>query len=303
MYGYDRRALSRRLLGACVSFLKEPGEKSLLALKKAWKSVEADPAQLLSILLIIGTTLAVLSPEQISFLWAAAQDGGACSSPPEWVRSPWCRLRRRPLAAALLLAVPGTMQITAFLSTLMMVGVVTLPVEIGYFGKKSRRGQEPLRACFSLVWAADYGGGHVMETVKRFIKRYVFSCCCFCSISLCFSSPRTSAENPSGCSWGKPASDAVGPAAHFHSAGASGRFWVKRESIRSVYGQGLGGPPGCCWPSSWALPPRGTALRGFRLHRRHAEKGRQLSNVLISWCAWSTPRKSPMICSRPPPWG
>ena len=41
-----------------------------------------------------------------------------------------------PTAAILLDGGAGYMQIGAFISTLMMVGVVTLPVEIRYFGKK-----------------------------------------------------------------------------------------------------------------------------------------------------------------------
>ena len=40
-------------------------------------------------------------------------------------------------AAALLKSGAGYMQIAAFISTLMMVGIVTMPVEISYFGKKA----------------------------------------------------------------------------------------------------------------------------------------------------------------------
>jgi len=43
-------------------------EKTLLALKKAWKSFENILPQFLSILIIIGIMLAVLKPEQISKL-------------------------------------------------------------------------------------------------------------------------------------------------------------------------------------------------------------------------------------------
>jgi uncharacterized membrane protein YraQ (UPF0718 family) len=50
-----------------VSFGKSR-EKTLLALKKAWKSVEGILPQLLSVFLIIGITLSILSPEQITLL-------------------------------------------------------------------------------------------------------------------------------------------------------------------------------------------------------------------------------------------
>lgn len=42
-----------------------------------------------------------------------------------------------PLASALLENGAGFMQIAVFISTLMMVGVVTIPLEIKYFGKKA----------------------------------------------------------------------------------------------------------------------------------------------------------------------
>jgi len=41
-----------------------------------------------------------------------------------------------PLAAGLLKSGAGYLQLAVFISTLMMVGVITLPVEMKYFGKK-----------------------------------------------------------------------------------------------------------------------------------------------------------------------
>jgi uncharacterized membrane protein YraQ (UPF0718 family) len=41
-----------------------------------------------------------------------------------------------PTASMLLAGGAGYMQIGAFVSTLMMVGIITIPVEIKYFGKK-----------------------------------------------------------------------------------------------------------------------------------------------------------------------
>ena len=42
-----------------------------------------------------------------------------------------------PLAASLLAAGAGYAQIAVFISTLMMVGIATLPLEIKYFGRKT----------------------------------------------------------------------------------------------------------------------------------------------------------------------
>ena len=58
-----------------------------------------------------------------------------------------------PLAAALLQNGAGYMQIAAFISTLMMVGVVTIPIEISYFGKKATITRNISAFVFSLVVA------------------------------------------------------------------------------------------------------------------------------------------------------
>ena len=50
-----------------ISFFKSK-EKTRIALKKAWKSFENILPQFLSILILIGVMLAVLTPEQISAL-------------------------------------------------------------------------------------------------------------------------------------------------------------------------------------------------------------------------------------------
>jgi uncharacterized membrane protein YraQ (UPF0718 family) len=120
-----------------VSFLKSK-EKTMLSLKKAWKSFENIMPQFLSIIVIIGIMLAILTPEQISRLVGSGSGWlgvliaaiiGSVTLIPGFVAF--------PLAAALLQNGAGYMQIAAFVSTLMMVGIVTLPVEIKYFGKKA----------------------------------------------------------------------------------------------------------------------------------------------------------------------
>ena len=58
-----------------------------------------------------------------------------------------------PTAALLLQGGAGYMQIAAFISTLMMVGIVTLPVEITYFGKRLSFYRNILAFCFSFLVA------------------------------------------------------------------------------------------------------------------------------------------------------
>ena len=58
-----------------------------------------------------------------------------------------------PTAALLLESGAGIMQIGAFVSALMMVGVVTLPVEVSYFGRKLSLVRNLLAFLFSCVVA------------------------------------------------------------------------------------------------------------------------------------------------------
>lgn len=136
-----------------ASFVKSK-EKTMLSLKKAWKAFENILPQFLSIIIIIGFMLTILSPEQISKLlgnesgWLGviiAAIIGSITLIPGFVAF--------PLAAALLKNGAGYMQIAAFVSTLMMVGIVTLPVEIKYLGKKATITRNVSAFIFSLVVA------------------------------------------------------------------------------------------------------------------------------------------------------
>ena len=140
-----------------LSFLKDK-KKTVMALKKAWKSFENILPQFLAILVIIGIMLAVLSPEVISGLigeksgWLGmlmASIVGAITLIPGFVAF--------PLASALLKGGAGFMQIAVFISTLMMVGIVTIPLEIKYFGKKATILRNSLAFVFSFIVAIAIG--------------------------------------------------------------------------------------------------------------------------------------------------
>jgi len=141
-----------------ISFLKDKN-KTMIALRKAWKSFENIMPQFLSIMLIIGITLALLSPEKISRLmgresgWigvAMAAIIGSITLIPGFVAF--------PLAAALLKSGGGVMQIAVFISTLMMVGVVTFPLERRFFGLKVTFLRNALAFAFSFIVAIIIGG-------------------------------------------------------------------------------------------------------------------------------------------------
>lgn len=140
-----------------LSFSKSK-EKTFLALKKAWKAFENILPQFLSILIIIGIMLAILTPEQISTLLGSGSGWlgvliasiiGSITLIPGFVAF--------PLAAALLHSGAGYMQIAAFISTLMMVGIVTMPVEMNYFGKKATFTRNIAAFVFSLFVALIMG--------------------------------------------------------------------------------------------------------------------------------------------------
>ena len=140
-------------IGLGISFFKDRN-KTKMALKKAWKSFENILPQFLSILIIIGLALAILSPETItnllgtrSGIWGilGATIIGSVTLIPGFVAF--------PLAAALLKNGAGYMQIAAFVSTLMMVGIVTLPLEIKTFGKHATIIRNIFAFVFSLITA------------------------------------------------------------------------------------------------------------------------------------------------------
>jgi len=140
-----------------ISFFKSK-EKTIQALKKAWKSFENILPQFLSILLIIGFVLSVLNANQISQLigqesgWIGvfiASIIGSITLIPGFIAF--------PLASALLKNGAGYMQIGAFISTLMMVGIVTIPLEIKFFGKKAAILRNSLAFVFSLFVALMLG--------------------------------------------------------------------------------------------------------------------------------------------------
>lgn len=141
-----------------LSFVKDR-RKTKAALLKAWKSFENILPQLLTVLLTIGIMLTFLDEKTISRLLGAGSGAlgmtiaavvGSVTLIPGFVAF--------PLAASLLKAGAGYGQITMFVTTLMMVGVVTLPMEIKYFGRKLALRRNALALVFSVVLSLIMGG-------------------------------------------------------------------------------------------------------------------------------------------------
>jgi uncharacterized membrane protein YraQ (UPF0718 family) len=124
------------IIGLAVSFFKSK-EKTKKAFKIAKKSFVKTAPSLLAVLGIVGLTLGVLTPETISRLIGAdagfmatimAAVIGAITLIPSLIAF--------PLAGSLLRAGANVMTISVFITTLVMVGIVTMPMEIKMLGKK-----------------------------------------------------------------------------------------------------------------------------------------------------------------------
>lgn len=146
-----------------LSFVKDR-EKTRKALLKAWKAFENILPQFLVVILLVSLLLSLLDHQMILRIigsesgWLGvllAAIVGAVTLIPGFVAF--------PTAALLVNGGAGYMQIGAFISTLMMVGIVTLPVEMQYFGKKLALYRNALAFVFSFLVA--FVIGQVMEVM------------------------------------------------------------------------------------------------------------------------------------------
>lgn len=136
-----------------ISYYKDKN-KTKKALKKAWKAFENILPQFLGVIVLVGIMLAVFDADFISkavgsesgwFGVLIASVVGAITLIPGFVAF--------PMAQMLLENGAGYMQIAVFVSTLMMVGIVTAPVEIKYFGKRLTVARNILAFIFSFLVA------------------------------------------------------------------------------------------------------------------------------------------------------
>lgn len=137
------------LIFLAVSFFKDK-KKTKTAIIKSWKSFASILPAFAGVLALVGLVLTILTPDIISKV-IGAKTGlmgmiitsiiGAITLMPGFVAF--------PLAASLLQKGAGVMQMAVFISTLMMVGFVTMPLEISYFGKKTTI----LRNLFSYIFS------------------------------------------------------------------------------------------------------------------------------------------------------
>ena len=149
MYSYVFYGLA--IISLVISALKSKS-KTQKALIKAWRSFENIMPQFLVIILLIGFMLAVVDAETVSSLlgkdsgllgMGIAAVIGSITLVPGFVAF--------PLAASLLDIGAGYGQIAMFVTTLMMVGLATLPLEISFFGKKMAIRRNLLAFAYAVV--------------------------------------------------------------------------------------------------------------------------------------------------------
>lgn len=144
-------------LGLLVSFFKDK-KKTKMALMKAWKPFNNLLPDFAGILALVGLALTVISPEIISRIVGAESGAlgmisaslvGAITLIPGFISF--------PMAYSLLERGAGVMQVAVFVSTLMMVGFVTLPLEKKHFGAKVAYMRNGLSYVFSFIVALVMG--------------------------------------------------------------------------------------------------------------------------------------------------
>ncbi len=140
-----------------ISFFKDRA-KTRAALKKAGKSIEGILPQLVVVLVLVSTILSLFDSGVISRLigrdsgivgFFGAALVGSVTLIPGFVAF--------PAAAELMAQGAGVLPIAAFVSTLMMVGILTFPMEQAYFGRTTALYRNILAFGFSLVAALVVG--------------------------------------------------------------------------------------------------------------------------------------------------
>ena len=133
-------------------------QKTIMALRKSWTAFTRILPQFIAVILLVGIMIAVLRPEVLSRVlgresgWLGvllASVVGSVTLIPGFIAF--------PTAALLLQGGAGLTQIAAFVSSLMMVGVVTFPVEASYFGTRAALIRNATAYLFALLVALVIG--------------------------------------------------------------------------------------------------------------------------------------------------
>ena len=140
-----------------ISFAKDR-KKTFTALKRAWKMFISVLPQFTAIVLLVGILLVVFTPEMIQLVigkesgfWGMliASMVGSITLVPVLIAF--------PISAELLQNGAGIAQISVFISTLTTVGIITLPLETKYLGRKAAMLRNALAFFFAFASACIMG--------------------------------------------------------------------------------------------------------------------------------------------------
>ena len=140
-----------------VSFIKDK-EKTKKALKKGWVAFENILPTVLSVMAVVGITLSLVNEEFIAEVIGpnsgvvgivVAIAVGSITMMAGFVAF--------PLGAVLMDRGAGVAQIAGFISALMMVGLITIPLEIKYWGRKATLMRNILGIVISFIVAIVIG--------------------------------------------------------------------------------------------------------------------------------------------------
>lgn len=132
--------------------------KTVLSVRKALKAFCGILPDFLAILALIGVLLTFLSPSVVArFLGARTGFGGMLLSSLVGSITLIPGFIAFPLVKSLLDRGAGLVQMAVFVSTLMMVGVVTAPLETKFFGKKETVIRNVLSYIYSFIVALIIG--------------------------------------------------------------------------------------------------------------------------------------------------
>jgi uncharacterized membrane protein YraQ (UPF0718 family) len=140
-----------------VSFIKDK-EKTKKALKKGWTSFENILPTVLSVMAVVGISLSILDEEFI--VKVIGPNSGVVGIVVAIVIGSITMMAgfiAFPLGAVLIEQGAGIAQVAGFISALMMVGLLTIPLEIKYWGRKATIMRNVLGIIISFVVAIIIG--------------------------------------------------------------------------------------------------------------------------------------------------
>lgn len=141
-----------------IASIKKDKNKTIDTIKQAKNMMGSMLSDIMGVLLMIGLILSLIPPERIesligngsgAFATFVAAFVGTITLIPAFVAF--------PLIGSLKASGAGIVTLTAFLTTLTMVGFVTLPLEVKTFGKKFAMVRNSLSFVFAILIAFSVG--------------------------------------------------------------------------------------------------------------------------------------------------